>query len=126
MGYSLSSHFSRVRPSHRRIRLSQNAAIVEPVQSSSSLYYTIAFAKRTFGPGVINAYLRRNEMQDTFLREPPFYQEILAEGELTGELRGLRKSILALVQQRCFALAQTVEAQLAQLDEPAPLRQSNW
>lgn len=98
-------------------------AIVEPVQRSSSLYYTIAFAKRTFGPDVINDYLRRNEMLDTFLRESPFYQEILAEGEKTGELRGLRESVIALVRQRFSAIVQEAEARLAHIDEPEQLRE---
>jgi predicted transposase YdaD len=70
--------------------------IPDPSQRDSSIFYTISFANRVFTPAVVNAFLRRNPMLDTFLRESPLYQEILEEGAE----QEARKTILLIVEQR--------------------------
>lgn len=105
-------------------------SVPEPSQRSNALYYTIAFAKRAFGVTAVNDFLRRNLVIDAYIKDSPFYQEIidlgqsqglsqglnqgLSQGREQGELIGLREAIVEIVALRSPELraeiAQSVEA----------------
>lgn len=85
----------------------------DPAQRANHLHYLMHFAKRSFGATAVNDYLRRHPVLDQIIQEWPFYQEILAKGELNGEVKGrqngMRTNIIALISQRFPSLLADAE-----------------
>ena len=99
------------------------AQIPDPLHRSSSVYYMLSFAERVFTPAVVNSFLRRNPMLDTFLQESPLYEEILSKGREEGDLRTVREDINSILGYRFPHLKDEGAAHLTTIKDLDLLRQ---
>lgn len=119
--------------------------VPEPVQRANALYYAVSFAKRAFGVAATNEFLRRHPVIDAYIKDSPFYQEIidlgreqglkqgreqgrelgleqgLEQGIVAGETEALRTAVIAVLARR-FPELTAAPATIAAITDLARLR----
>lgn len=101
---------------------------------SNAMLYLFLLAHRRMPEEAIAAFLRSHPMFEEYVKESPFYQEILREGEergiklgeergiKLGEIHSLREVALRLVKRHYPALEDATRARLESVEDTAQLQ----